>query len=71
MIPVLRNVPAAQYETGQQWFRRQPESTQRAMMGRGRFEAWQAGGVTLDDMVSRDWDDVWGGSLRPTRVSDL
>ena len=71
LLPVLRNVPATQYETGQQWFRRQPDSTQRAMMGRGRSEAWRAGAVSLDDLVSRDWSDVWGGSLRPTRVSDL
>jgi hypothetical protein len=71
LLPVLRNVPATQYETGQQWFRRQPDSTQRAMMGRGRYEAWRARAVSLDDLVSRDWDDVWGGSLRPTRVSDL
>ena len=70
-LPVLRNVPAVEYETGQQWFRRQPDSTQRAMMGRGRYEAWRARAVSLDDLVSRDWDDVWGGSLRPTRVSDL
>lgn len=70
-IPILRNVPPVEYETGQQWFRRQPERTQRAMMGRGRFEAWQAGDASLDDMVSRDWDDTWGGSLRVTRVRDL
>ena len=71
LLPVLRNVPATQYETGQQWFRRQSERTQRSMMGRGRYEAWRAGVVSLDDLVSRDWSDVWGGSLRPTRVSDL
>jgi hypothetical protein len=71
LIPVLRNVPPTQYETGQQWFRRQPERTQRAMLGRGRFEAWQAGDASLDDMVSRVWNDTWGGSLRVTRVSDL
>lgn len=71
MTPILANVPPVQFETGQQWFRRQPESTQRAMLGRGRFEAWQAGEASLDDMVSRDWDDTWGGSLRVTRVRDL
>ena len=71
MTPILRNVPPVQYETGQQWFKRQPERTQRAMMGRGRFDAWQAGDASLDDMVSRDWNDTWGGSLRVTRVRDL
>lgn len=71
MIPVLANVPPVQFQTGQQWFNSQPESTQLAILGRGRFDLWQRGEATLDDMVSRDWSDTWGGSLRATRVRDL
>jgi len=71
MIPVLRNVPPVQYETGQEWFARQPESTQLAILGRGRFDLWRRGEASLSDMVSRDWSDTWGGSLRTTRVRDL
>lgn len=71
LIPVLANVPAVRYETGQQWLRSQPEATQRRILGAGRYQAWQDGRATLDDMVSRDWNDTWGGSLRPTRVRDL
>ena len=70
-IPVLRNVPPVQYETGQEWFTRQPEGTQLAILGRGRFDLWRRGEATLDDMVSRDWSDVWGGSLRVTNVGRL
>ena len=71
LIPVLRNVPPVQYETGQEWFTRQPESTQLAILGRGRYDLWRRGAATLDDMISRDWSDTWGGSLRTTRVRDL
>lgn len=71
MIPVLRNVPPVQYQTGQEWFAQQPEATQRRILGAGRFDAWQSGRASLDDMVSRDWSDDWGGSLRATRVRDL
>ncbi len=71
MIPVLANVPPVRYETGQEWFRSQPESTQLAILGRGRFDLWRRGEASLDDMVSRDWSDTWGGSLRTTRVRDL
>ena len=71
MIPVLRNVPPVQYQTGQAWFTRQPETTQLAILGRGRFDLWRRGAATLDDMVSREWSDTWGGSLRTTRVRDL
>ena len=71
LIPVLANVPPVRFETGQEWFRSQPEAVQREILGRGRFDLWQRGEATLDDMVSRDWSDAWGGSLRVTRVRDL
>jgi len=71
LVPVLVNVPPVQFQTGQQWFRSQPEATQRRMMGTGRFDLWQRGEVSMDDMISRSWSDDWGGSLHPTRVSDL
>ena len=71
LLPVLANVPFPAYEDGQTWFARQPESTQLEILGRGRYDLWRRGEATLDDMVSRDWSDTWGGSLRVTRVSDL
>jgi len=71
LIPVLANVRPTQFETGQQWFASQPEATQRRILGAGRYQAWRNGEASLDDMVSRDWNDTWGGSLRPTRVQDL
>lgn len=70
-IPILRDVPPIRWQTGPEWLEAQPETTQRAILGKGRFEAWQSGRATLSDMVSRDWSDTWGGSLRPTRVRDL
>ena len=71
LTPILRNVPPVQYETGQQWFTRQPEGTQLAILGRGRYDLWRRGEASLDDMISRDWSDTWGGSLRVTSVGDL
>lgn len=70
-IPILSGVPMAQYETGQQWFKSQSAATQRQMLGPGRYAAWQSGEASLDDMISRDWNDTWGGALRTTRVRDL
>lgn len=71
MIPVLANVPAVQFQDGKAWFRLQPETVQRAMLGRGRFDLWQRGEASLDDMVSRDYDATWGGSLRVTPLRNL
>lgn len=71
MVPVLRSVPPVQFETGQEWFKRQPESTQRAMLGPSRLDLWQRGEVSLDDLVTRRWDDTWGGALVPAPVRSL
>jgi len=67
----LRGLPPIEWQTGREWFTRQPEGTQLAILGRGRFDLWRRGEATLDDMVSRDWSDTWGGSLRVTSVGDL
>ena len=34
LIPVLANVPAVRFQTGQEWFAQQPEATQRRDLGR-------------------------------------
>jgi SPP1 gp7 family putative phage head morphogenesis protein len=70
-LPVLRNVPPVAYQVGQEWFTEQPESTQRAILGKGRYEAWRSGKATLDDMVRRVDDPTWGGAIVPARVGDL
>lgn len=71
MIPVLVNSPPIAYEVGQQWFRSQSADVQQRMMGPGRYDLWQRNEVTLDDLVSRDWNDTWGGSLRPASLAEL
>ena len=70
-LPIIRNVAPIEYQTGQEWFREQPEATQRTILGKGRYEAWRDGRATLDDMVRRIDDPTWGGSLVPARVRDL
>ncbi len=71
LIPVLRNTPRTAYQTGPEWFTTQPEATQRSILGKGRYEAWRDGRASLDDLVTRQWDATWGGSLVPTLVRNL
>jgi SPP1 gp7 family putative phage head morphogenesis protein len=71
LIPRLNNVPDIRFQTGTEWFAEQPESTQRNILGKGRYDAWKSGKAELSDMVTRHWDDTWGGSLVPTLVRDL
>jgi SPP1 gp7 family putative phage head morphogenesis protein len=71
LVPIIRNVPPVQFQTGQEWFRQQPEAAQRRILGRGRFEIWQRGDATLDDMVTVVPNATWGDAIVPTLVRDL
>lgn len=52
--------------SGRDWLENQPESVQRALMGRAKFDAWKRGDITLDDMVAQHHSDDWG-SMRTER----
>lgn len=71
LVPILRNVPPVQFQTGQEWFREQPEVTQKRILGAGRYEAWRERGATLDDMVTVVPNATWGDAIVPTLVRDL
>lgn len=53
------------YETGPEWFARQPAHVQRAMMPSGEaFAAYQRGEIGIPDFVAQKRDPVWGQSIR-------
>ena len=68
-VPVLIRGTPLPYENGKEWFARQPEATQRQMMGPGRWDLWQSGDVGWDDLVRIHQDETWGNSpqVRPVR----
>ena len=45
---------------GRDWFLEQDEETQRKIMGKGRWEAWQNGDISLDEMVDVVNDPIYG-----------
>lgn len=57
-----------QWEHGDVWFEQQDETTQRAIMGPGRYELWKKDGIDPRQMVMMKPNDVWGGS--PTVISE-
>jgi SPP1 gp7 family putative phage head morphogenesis protein len=63
--------PQFQDESAREWFERQPESVQREMMGAGKFDAWQDGKFTLDDIPQLTHSDVWGDSWTPKPLYEL
>jgi SPP1 gp7 family putative phage head morphogenesis protein len=46
--------------SGKDWLEAQDPSVQRAIMGKAKFQAWQDGQITLDDMVARPHSPEWG-----------
>lgn len=69
-VPVVKGVDEPTWLSGRDWFLIQPESVQADILGAGRFEAWQKG-VSLDAMVTKRNDPVWGGAFVPTPVEKL
>ena len=63
--------PQFQDESAREWFERQPEATQRDMMGSGKFAAWQDGRFTLEDIAQKITDPVWGDAWVPRTLYDL
>ena len=61
----------ARPESGQDWFKKQPESVQRDMMGGRRFDAFQKGKIGLSDLVSVSSNPTWGKSATVKSVKAL
>jgi SPP1 gp7 family putative phage head morphogenesis protein len=49
-------------EDGPAWFDRQPEDVQRQVLGPGKFELYQAGDISLKDLVGYTDHPEWGPS---------
>ena len=58
-------------ENGQEWFKKQPESVQRQMMGGRRLEAFKTGKIGLSDLVTVSSSSTWGKSATVKSVKAL
>ncbi len=71
LVPNVRGVPTPQWVKGQTWLVAQPEATQRSILGSGRYDAWQAGRFSLEDVVQVVPNEIWGDTLRATPLREL
>ena len=62
---------AAEVETGQEWFKKQPRARQREMMGPQKWEAWDNDEFAFADLSQKYDDDVYGDLLRETSLKAL
>jgi SPP1 gp7 family putative phage head morphogenesis protein len=58
-------------EKGIDWFQRQNEADQIAMMGQGKWQAWKDGLFSLEDLPHKVEDPVWGPSWVPSPLYKL
>jgi len=63
--------PSPVTEDAKSWFGKQPEATQRKMMGNAKFDAWKAGKFDLNDLTKTSTDRVWGDMRVGTPLKDL
>jgi hypothetical protein len=58
-------------ESGEEWFKRQPESVQKRMMGKGVHEQWQAGAFKFGQLTQTYDDSVYGEMRRQATLEQL
>ncbi len=68
-IPAVRGVEMkSRLGSGQSWFEGLDKDAQIATMGPGRYQAWQDGLLTWDNIAVYKEHPVWGGSFHPAPI---
>lgn len=72
MIPIVYGVnPVTDMQSGADWFEKQSAETQKAMMGPGKFEAWQAGKFEFSQLSTERPDETYGRMKFETSLKEL
>jgi SPP1 gp7 family putative phage head morphogenesis protein len=69
-VPLARGVTPP-VERGEAAFRRMKADDQRAILGPGKYAAWESGALELDDLVVRTKDAQWGPGLRERGLREI
>lgn len=71
MLPVVRGEDYGQRETGEEWFEKQDEATQRQVLGNAAYEAYKSGEVRLSDFVGQRQNEDWGTTRYTRSLSQI
>lgn len=71
LVPMVMGVKQPTWRAGADWFVEQPVATQTAILGKGRYDAWQRGLFGLDELVTVKPNAIWGDSLQVTPLREL
>lgn len=62
--PIVKGYPPPVEESGEKWFRRQPEAFQRQVLGPGKYQALEGGAFEFSELTDIRMDPIYG----PMRV---
>jgi F like protein len=58
-------------QSGADWFDEQDEATQRNILGNAKYDAWNHGDFSLNDLVGHSHDPDWGGAIYEKPLKEL
>ena len=70
-VPIVADLPRIEMQSGEDWFKAQDETTQRDILGPGKFDAWKAGQFEFSQLASTHVDPEWGPTVSATPLSEL
>ena len=71
MIPLVKGVPDPEWESGEDWLKKQDPEMQEQILGKKATELWNNGDIELMDLVNKYEHPIWGPSLGRTPLKDL
>ena len=71
MVPNVTGMPQVQYETGEEWLKKQDPELREQILGVGASDLWDAGDIELQDLVIKTVHPEWGPSLQRTPLKDI
>lgn len=71
MVPIVDGFPPPNFQTGEEWFKKQPPAVQKEMMGPGRYKAWQDGRFQFSQLATVTEHPIWGPNAQVTSLADL
>jgi hypothetical protein len=71
MLPVTYTMDNPVDKTGEEWFNEQSEATQQNMMGKEKFDLWQADGFKFNELSRTGEDEVYGQMRTETPLWEL
>jgi SPP1 gp7 family putative phage head morphogenesis protein len=71
MQPVLRFGKTPSFPTGQEWLATQPESVQRQILGKGKFELYKDGKLDWSKVAVVHDNPIWGPTIRQGTMAEV